>query len=56
MFFANLKVYAELLILQEVESVFDVMELEDEERKEMLKMEDSQLAVCMIFGIILFHI
>ncbi|XP_046850049.1 U5 small nuclear ribonucleoprotein 200 kDa helicase-like [Xenia sp. Carnegie-2017] len=29
---------------KEVESVFDVMELEDEERKEMLKMEDSQLA------------
>lgn len=31
---------------QEVESVFDVMELEDDERKDMLKMEDSQMAVC----------
>lgn len=30
---------------QEVESVFDVMELEDEERKDLLKMEDSQMAV-----------
>ncbi|XP_028391652.1 U5 small nuclear ribonucleoprotein 200 kDa helicase-like [Dendronephthya gigantea] len=29
---------------KEVESVFDVMELEDEERKDMLKMEDSQMA------------
>ena len=30
---------------QEVESVFDVMELEDEERKDLLKMEDSQMVV-----------
>ncbi|CAB4009960.1 U5 small nuclear ribonucleo 200 kDa helicase, partial [Paramuricea clavata] len=29
---------------KEVESVFDVMELEDEERKDLLKMEDSQMA------------
>ena len=33
---------------QEVESVFDVMELEDEERKDLLKMEDAQMAVCYI--------
>lgn len=32
-------------LLQEVESVFDVMELEDDERTKLLKMEDSQMAV-----------
>ena len=35
-------------IFKGVESVFDVMELEDEERIKLLKVEDSQMAVCLV--------
>lgn len=31
-------------VLQGVESVFDIMELEDEERNKLLNMNDSQMA------------
>ena len=34
-----------LLLLQGVESVFDIMDLEDEERNKLLKLDDSQMQV-----------
>ena len=33
-----------IIVLQGVESVFDIMELEDEERNKLLNMNDSQMA------------
>ena len=34
-----------LLLLQGVESVFDIMDLEDEERNKLLRLDDSQMQV-----------
>ena len=36
---------AVLLLLQGVESVFDIMDLEDEERNKLLRLDDSQMQV-----------
>lgn len=36
---------AVLSLLQGVESVFDIMDLEDEERNKLLRLDDSQMQV-----------